>query len=125
MGGNDILSGGLGKDAMTGGAGADVFVFSTKLGKQNIDTITDFVVADDTIYLSKSIFKAIAKKGVLTKDAFFAGTKAQDAEDRIVYDAKSGKLFYDIDGNGDHAATQIATLSKGLKKMSNLDFFIV
>ena len=124
MAGEDFLSGDLGKDVLTGGEGQDIFIFSKKLGKQNIDTITDFSVVDDTIQLSKSIFKAIGKKGVLAKDAFIVGTAAKDAEDRIVYNSKTGKLFYDADGNGDQAAVQFATLAKGLK-IANLDFFIV
>jgi serralysin len=122
--GNDILSGGLGKDGLTGGAGADVFVFSGKLGKQNVDSVRDFSVADDTFHLVRSIFKAAGRKGELKKDAFVSGAKAKDAEDRIIYDSKKGKLFYDMDGKGDHDAVQIATLSKGLK-LSYHDFFVV
>lgn len=123
--GEDVLSGDLGADTLTGGAGKDTFVFATKLGKGNVDRITDFSVKDDTIELSKSIFKAIGKKGVLAKDAFALGAKAQDAEDRILYNAKNGKVFYDADGSGDKAAVHFATLKKGLSSLSNLDFFIV
>ncbi len=61
---------------------------------------------------------------MLKKDAFFAGSKAHDASDRIVYDKKTGALFYDDDGSGKHAAVQIAQLSKNLK-MTYLDVFIV
>ena len=55
--GNDILIGGTGNDALTGGAGSDYFVFNTAPNaSSNIDTITDFNVADDTILLENSIF---------------------------------------------------------------------
>jgi Ca2+-binding RTX toxin-like protein len=123
--GKDLLSGDLGKDVLTGGAGKDTFVFATKLAKDNVDQITDFSTKDDTIQLSKSIFKAIGKKGSLAKDAFTIGAKAEDAEDRIIYNAKNGKLFYDVDGTGDKAAVHFATLNKSLSSISNLDFFIV
>ena len=123
--GNDVMSGDLGADILTGGAGKDTFIFATKLGKANVDTITDFSVKDDTIHLSKSIFRAVGKKGFLAKDAFTIGTKAQNADDRIVYNSKTGKLFYDADGNGDQAEIiHFATVGKGLK-LTNLDFFIV
>ncbi len=36
---------------LTGGLGADTFVFRDALGVSNIDTITDFNVAQDTIRL--------------------------------------------------------------------------
>jgi Ca2+-binding RTX toxin-like protein len=132
-GGNDTLSGGLGNDTLSGGTGSDIFVFDTKLSKtnklnkqQNLDRISDFTVVDDTIHLKKSVFSKIAKKGVLTKDAFYASTKsaAHDASDRIVYNKKTGALFYDKDGTGAHEAIQIATLSTKLG-LTHKDFFVI
>jgi serralysin len=129
--GNDILRGGAGKDTLSGGAGQDVFVFD-KLSatnaaskRANLDKITDFSVTDDTIWLAKSVFKAIGKAGVLSKGAYFAGTAAHDRDDRIVYDKHSGALYYDSDGNGGHEAIQIASLSPNLKTMSYKDFFVI
>ncbi|WP_194164599.1 cadherin domain-containing protein [Microvirga thermotolerans] len=124
LAGNDRLSGGLGRDVLAGGAGRDVFVFDTKPGKTNLDRITDFNVAEDTIHLARKVFKGIAKKGVLAKGAFHAGAKAHDADDRVVYDKKTGALFYDADGTGSAAAVQIATLQKNLK-MTEKDFYLV
>ncbi|WP_114945451.1 M10 family metallopeptidase C-terminal domain-containing protein [Microvirga calopogonii] len=130
-GGNDRLSGGLGNDTLTGGAGADIFVFDAKLAKtntlnkkQNLDRILDFVVADDTIHLAKSVFAKIAKKGVLKKGEFFVGSAAHDRDDRVIYNKKTGALFYDPDGTGAKEAIQVATLPKNLK-LTNLDFFVV
>ncbi|WP_194164532.1 cadherin domain-containing protein [Microvirga thermotolerans] len=124
LAGNDRLSGGLGRDVLAGGAGRDVFVFDTKPGKTNLDRIVDFSVKDDTIHLARKVFKGIAKKGVLAKTAFHAGAKAHDADDRAVYDKKTGALFYDADGTGSAAAVQIATLQKNLK-MTEKDFYLV
>lgn len=123
--GNDKLHGGAGKDVLTGGAGYDVFIFDTKPNtKTNLDRITDFNVKYDTIQLSRKVFSKIVKKGVLAKDAFCIGDKAQDASDRIIYNKKKGALLYDADGSGSGAAVQIAQLSRNLK-MTEKDFYIL
>ncbi|MGO4705398.1 hypothetical protein AB4072_06435 [Microvirga sp. 2MCAF38] len=127
---DEILFGKLGNDTLIGGTGKDIFVFDTKPGKKNVDKIVDFTPADDSIYLAKSIFKELGKKGSmskpvqLSKAAFWTGTKAQDASDRIIYDKKTGALYYDADGTGAIAQVKIATLSKKLKIMHK-DFFII
>jgi Ca2+-binding RTX toxin-like protein len=126
--GADKLYGGGGADVLTGGLGKDGFYFDTPLLKKKnpFDTITDFNVKDDSIYLAKGIFKKIAKgkKGMVSKEAFAIGTKASEADDRLVYDKKSGKLFYDADGTGKTAAIQIAKLAKNLK-LTDKDFFLI
>ena len=132
--GNDYLWGGAGKDTLTGNTGKDFFVFDSfnaKTNKKtNVDAIKDFKVRDDSIYLDNAVFKALGKAGTLTKpakmkkDAFVIGSKAQDKNDRIIYDNKKGVLYYDADGSGGKAAVQIATLSKKLL-MTEKDFFII
>ena len=122
--GDDKLYGGLGNDLLFGGAGKDTFVFDTKLGSTNIDTIDDFIAKDDTIFLDDDIFTKVGKVGDLTADAFYAGTKAHDATDRIIYDKATGKLWYDADGFGSGAAIQFATLDKGLV-LTAADFDII
>ena len=112
--GNDIIHGGDGNDRLTGGAGIDKFYFDTALGAStNFDTITDFAVIDDTVFLDRSIFSAIAADGTLTGAGFFAGTAAHDSDDRIVYDSTTGKIYYDADGNGAGAAVQFAKVTPG------------
>ncbi|MEE1613199.1 cadherin domain-containing protein [Microvirga sp. CF3016] len=129
--GTDTLNGGFGSDTLNGGKGNDVFVFDAKLAKtnklnkqQNLDKIIDFSVNDDTIHLAKAVFTTVAKKGMLAKSAFYAGSAAHDASDRIVYNKKTGALLYDRDGNGSKEAIQFATLSKDLNKLSASDFFV-
>lgn len=123
-GGNDKLYGGLGKDLLTGGEGKDTFVFDTKPGSSNIDTISDFNVKDDTIWLDDDVFTKAGKVGDLSAAAFYIGAKAHDASDRIIYDKATGKLFYDADGTGSTAAVQFALLSKGLA-LTAADFDII
>ena len=126
--GGDVLNGGLGGDILRGLAGADSFMFTTTLGGGNVDTIADFNVADDTIRLENSIFRAFGSTtGVLKASAFAVGAAASDADDRIIFNADTGALLYDKDGTGVTAAVQFATISlSGLTgTLSNADFFIV
>lgn len=121
--GKNILDGGLGSDTLRGYAGNDIFAFTTKLGAGNIDTIVDFNVAADTIRLENSVFAGLATGG-LSAGAFFIGSAAHDASDRIIYNALNGGLFFDKDGTGSAAAVQFASLSTGLA-MTNKDFVVV
>jgi len=41
----------------------------------------------------------------------FAGTVAHDADDHIIYNNKSGTLYYDSDGTGAHVQVLIATIA--------------
>jgi serralysin len=118
--GADGLFGGAGSDRLTGGTGADSFHFDATLGATNIDLILDFG-ADDHIRLDRDIFGAIAADGALARGAFRLGSVAADRDDRILYDAASGKLFYDADGDGAGAARLFAKVDPGTV-LSSADF---
>ncbi|MDQ8700271.1 S8 family serine peptidase [Hyphomicrobium sp. LHD-15] len=124
--GADVLSGGAGNDRLTGGTGADAFLFDRALNAlTNVDIIADFSHIDDTIWLDSSIFSTLSL-GPLSADLFYViGTGSETALSRIVYDAESGALFYDIDGGGLGAAIQFATLSNRPADLSYNDFLIV
>ncbi|MFI0849269.1 calcium-binding protein [Mesorhizobium sp. IMUNJ 23232] len=125
-GGNDTLRGYYGYDTLTGGDGQDIFVFSSALNASaNVDMITDFNAADDTIRLEARIFSALPA-GTLAASAFRAnaGGTAGDADDRIIYDSTSGALFYDADGNGATAAIQFAWLV-GAPSITAAEFVVV
>jgi serralysin len=97
------LIGSLGSDTLAGGVGLDLFVLDN-ISLINRDTITDFSHVDDTIRLSKSIFIAFSAQGIdstLLAGQYWANTTdlAHDADDRIIYNTSSGKLFYDADGS--------------------------
>ncbi|MCG7392463.1 hypothetical protein MHY87_06055 [Microvirga sp. ACRRW] len=130
-GGNDILYGEEGNDKLYGGAGKDIFVFNKKLNaKTNLDTIADFKVVDDTIWLDNAIFKKLGKAGsaaapaALNKDFFRIGDKAKDRNDYIIYDKKKGILYYDADGSGKGKAVEIAKIGKNLKMTAD-DFSVI
>jgi Ca2+-binding RTX toxin-like protein len=127
--GNDVLNGGAGIDTLAGGKGKDIFVFSTKLSKTNIDTVKDFSVVDDVIHLDNAVMKALGSGSSATPvklkaAAFHAGSTAGDASDRVIYDKATGALYYDADGTGSLAQMQIAKLAKGLG-LTAADFFVI
>jgi Ca2+-binding RTX toxin-like protein len=120
--GNDTLIGGLGNDSLTGGDGADNFVFDAALGSTNVDKIQDYVVADDSITLDDAIFTGLSV-GTLSANAFYIGSAAHDADDRIIYNSSTGDLYFDADGNGAGAAIRFAQIGTGLA-LTNAEFII-
>ncbi len=120
--GKDVLDGGKGNDKLTGNSGNDSFIFDTKLNKHsNVDKITDFTVNHDTIWLDATIFGAVGSK--LSKSEFHIGAKAHDGNDRIIYDDKTGELFYDKNGDKKGGDTLFAKLDKHLHLDHN-DFVV-
>ena len=127
---DDTMYGGAGNDWLQGNSGNNAYVFDTALNATtNVDTIASFSkVAGDTdqIWLDNDIFLAIGTVGVLDANAFYAGTAANDASDRIIYDSATGALYYDEDGTGAIAQTQIAIIGASTHPtMSNTDFVVV
>ncbi|MDO8972957.1 peptidoglycan DD-metalloendopeptidase family protein [Reyranella sp.] len=123
--GNDILNGKDGNDVLTGGAGNDHFVFDTGLNAlNNVESITDFDVANDTIRLENAIFTALTSPGVLAAGAFHVGAGAAAADDRIIYNSATGDLFYDSNGSASGGAVQIADMAAGLS-LAHTHFLIV
>jgi Ca2+-binding RTX toxin-like protein len=132
----NVLSGALGNDTITGGAGADKFVFDTALGATNLDVIKDFVTGTDKLVLDDDVFAKFL--GTLSGAALSAenlkvgaGTstvayKAQDANDYLVYDTTSDLLYYDADGSGSGAAVALVKVELvGTVAPTATDFLIV
>ncbi len=98
--GNDTLRGGIGNDKLYGGAGSDIFVFDTKTGRStNIDRLYDFNATYDSLRLDNKFFTELGS-GSATRpkafkaDMFVKASKAQDREDRIIYNKTTGALSY-------------------------------
>ncbi len=147
--GSNVLGGGEGKDKLYGLKGKtskDAFLFDTKLTSKSVankhkDTIYDFGAKYDSIYLDDAAFtnKTIATylknkgasldKAYKMKAGFFkVGAKATDKDDFFVYNNKTKKLYWDVDGSGRKAMVEIATLK--LQKgegttLTHKDFFFV
>jgi Ca2+-binding RTX toxin-like protein len=120
--GANVLDGKAGNDTLQGFGGSDIFRFSTTLGAANIDHILDYSVAADTIQLENAVFAGLAG-GTLAAGAFFKGSAAHDADDRIIYNSATGALLFDSNGNVAGGAVQFATLTAGLA-MTSSEFFV-
>lgn len=120
--GNDRLYSQSGTDVLRSGSGMDVFVYhAIPKGLADVDTIRDFSVAGDTFLLNDKAFTGLGREGQLRSSAFWTGTEAHDANDRIIYDRTTGVLYYDQDGTGATEQIALAKLSVGLR-MTALDF---
>jgi serralysin len=112
--GSNEINGKAGNDTLAGGAGFDTFMFDTALSAvNNVDVITDFNVASDTILLDNAIFTALGVATDTLNAAMFKNVtlSAVDANDRIIYNDTTGAIFYDVDGSGAAAAVQFALLT--------------
>ncbi|MFI0846809.1 M10 family metallopeptidase [Mesorhizobium sp. IMUNJ 23232] len=123
--GNNRLEGREGNDTLSGLGGADTFVFNTKLGASNVDTVVDFNVTDDRFLLSDAIFAALST-GVLLSGYFRNNTTglAQDSNDHIIYERDTGELYYDANGSGSGGGILFAKIGMGLA-LTNADFEVV
>ena len=138
-GGNDTLNGEGGNDILTGAGVNDQFVFDTTLPAAGVDTITDFVVGTDKIFLSKAVFSAletIPLAGNVLGVADFASINVAAAAEvavagnnpnEIVYNRQTGSLFY----NANDAAAgfgagggKFATLVGSPDTLSNTAFTV-
>ena len=108
-GSRDILIGGAGIDRLTGGQGRDKFVL-TSTRRSDRDRIRDFTRRDD-IQISRSGFGTNLRLGSLRNGQFVLGSQATDRNDRFIYDAGRGNLYFDADGAGGRNQRLIATLS--------------
>ncbi|MDZ8136922.1 MAG: cadherin-like domain-containing protein [Nostoc sp. DedQUE04] len=123
--GNDSLFGGIGKDTLTGGGGQDsLYLTDTRTG--GYDTIADFTVGDDTIFISKAEFGLTQSQNTaLDSGLFRLGTIATAASDRFIYNQSTGNLFFDKDGLGGTVQVQIAQLSnKALLSNTNITVIV-
>ncbi len=109
------IDGREGQDTMTGGSGADRFVFATAIATTNVDIITDFVAGLDEILLEGGFFTGIGNGG-LGAFRFHAGASGQatTADVRIIYETDNGNLWYDADGNGAGVRVLFGDLAAGL-----------
>ncbi len=125
--GNDKIGGGKGKDKLTGNDGSDAFVFNTKLdGAKNVDHITDFG-RKDLIHLEDDIFSRLGSEGDLAGKKFkvISDGGVVDGNDRILYNADNGKLYYDSNGSDKGGRVLFAVLDNDPNFLSADDFLIV
>ena len=123
--GNNVLDGKGGNDALVGFGGNDTFAFTSALGANNVDAVHNFELGGDKFALDDAIFTGLGL-GALSANAFHTGSAAHDADDRIIYNASTGQLFFDADGNGAGAAVLFAAVSvTGPGALSASDFMVI
>ena len=125
--GNDVLLGGLGNDILTGGLGADQFVFAAPLhGITNVDTVKDFSSTQgDKLVLNALFFEGISAGNTVGNQIDLVnGTAATSAKPTLLFNAATGILSYDADGNGSGAAVNFAKL-ENVTTLSNTDFIVI
>lgn len=121
--GNDLLFGGQGVDTLTGGAGQDHFIFGAALQAadgtpNNADVITDFQHAEGDMIVLRTLvgsaFQALA--GMDTGEV---------VGNYVLYDAATGTLTYDPDGQaGPAQAVAFAMLENKPAAMGAADFLV-
>ena len=119
QGGNDTLNGGKGNDTLLGSNDDDTFIFDTALnGKTNVDRIDCFSNGPgDRLHLDNDVFTKLGAVGALDMGRVAIGKAAKDANDRLVYDPASGKMWYDADGTGKVAKVLFAQLPTGMTEL--------
>lgn len=116
-------------DVLVGGDGVDVFFFGALPSRPSqADTILNYDPSGprpgeggDFIDLSQ-IFPDAAH-GELSADAFRKGKVAKDAEDRVLYDRKTGAVRIDVDGAEGEKAIKLCVLADK-PKIDHDDFVI-
>ncbi|MEH7828951.1 calcium-binding protein [Gemmobacter denitrificans] len=114
--GSDRLDGGAGRDDLTGGAGADSFILRAAEG----DRIGDFG-ATDRLVLDGRPFLVLGK--AISAAEFHVGAAAETADQHLIYDRDTGRLWFDRDGNGAAAAQLLAQL-QGLPELDRGDLVL-
>lgn len=105
---DDIVIGRGGADTVTGGAGADTFVFDRMpAAGEPGDLIRDFTSGTDRLWVSAALIGA--ERGRLDPGLARIGTEARDADDRLIYDPFSGRVWIDVDGVGGQEARAFLT----------------
>ena len=116
--GDDTIDGGREGARLTGGAGADSFLFDGQWDNAGFDRVTDFTSGQDRIRLDARSFPELGASGALSPNdprfhAAAGATSGHDADDRLVYDTTSGWLYFDPDGNGAAEAQLLVELNAG------------
>lgn len=132
LGGNDVLSGGMGNDTLSGGTGADTLTLGAgadivvldAVDVSGTDTVTDFVSGEDRIQLSAKLFPKL--KGVKDLSNYLLTideANPQLSNHYLLFDAATGMLSYDGDGNGAGVGKAIVELT-GVSSLNAADLFV-
>jgi Ca2+-binding RTX toxin-like protein len=113
-------------DTLSGGDGADAFVYFEPPAAG--DTITDFDAAEgDRFVISASGFDVALDEGALSSDKFLFGdgVVASDSDDYFLYDTADGSLYFDADGSGSDAAPVLVASLDGIPTLEADDIVVI
>jgi Ca2+-binding RTX toxin-like protein len=129
------MIGGPGLDTLTGGSGADLFLFTSPgtPAAPTPDTVTDFSHALDLLCFSDAAFNLGVDEGLgkaagqpIAASLFSTATNGTfaTAANRFAYNTSTGGLYYDADGTNSASASQlVATLTNhAIVTASDLSF---
>ena len=102
--GDDSIVGGNGIDTLTGGLGADTFDLSALIATANRDVITDFLAGTDKLNIQDLVVNFAADAAAVTA-LNVAGPAA------YAYQADTGALYYDANGDFSAGKELIASLT--------------
>lgn len=144
-GGNNDILGGAGNDTITlkglaenanmisGGAGNDKINLTASLGADSVvfdsfivgskDTVSGFNAANDQLLFDASVFTSLGTLGAGNVRIGSGLKTAGDGDDYLIFDTKSGGLYYDADGNGTASAAVQIALVKGSIATMDMDNF--
>ena len=116
--GRNSIGGNSGDNVLTGGGNKDQFSLDIVSG--GVDTITDFSVTDDHIWVDRGG----GYIGQLLAGELVIGTAPTTIFTRLIYDDVTGALSYDFNGTEAGGGVQFATLSPGLAlRQGNFTWF--
>src|SRR5262249_6956507 len=108
---------GTGSNVLTGGGGADDFVFHSS----GLSQITDFTAGTDKLVFSGLEFGGNLANGVDATDFTIGSSTSHVAGGGFVFDPTTSALWWDHDGTS--ALSQVATLLN-VTKLTAQDFLI-
>ena len=109
--GSDLLYGESGSDTLTGGAGTDYFVLSDPT-QSGVDLFADFTRGEDWIGFIASNFTGLSTTLTAADWLSGPGRKLPTNGQHLIYDTKSGELWFDADGLSTTPAVKVAIIGK-------------
>lgn len=135
--GNDRLTGGVGNDTLVGGLGVDTLISDTGIERFRYNSIAEggdiiniFVsggAQGDKFVLDDASFTRFTAGAAVNAANLKVGTTdlAADANDYLIFNTVTDKLWYDADGTGAGAAVLIADMTGHAGTFSVADFEII